>query len=42
MFEALSSGEKAALISSVGFAVLILMSLVPRLREVGAGRGSSG
>lgn len=38
MFEGLSSGEKAALISSVGFAVLILMSLVPRLREVGAAR----
>lgn len=38
MFEGLSSGEKAALISSVGFAVIILMSLVPRLREVGAAR----
>ena len=36
MFEGLSSGEKAALISSVGFAILILMSLIPRLREIGA------
>lgn len=38
MFEGLSTGEKGALISSVGFAILILMSLVPRLREIGAAK----
>ena len=38
MFEGLSTGEKGALISSVGFAVLILMSLIPRLREIGAAK----
>jgi aspartyl protease family protein len=38
MFEELSTGEKGALISSVGFAVLILMGLVPRLREIGAAK----
>lgn len=38
MFEGLSSGETAALISSVGFAVLILMSLIPRLREIGTAK----
>lgn len=38
MFEGLSTGEKGALISSVGFAVLILMSVIPRLREIGAAK----
>ncbi|WP_374592984.1 TIGR02281 family clan AA aspartic protease [Sphingosinicella sp.] len=38
MFEGLSTGEKGALISSVGFAILILMSLIPRLREIGAAK----
>jgi aspartyl protease family protein len=35
MFEGLSTGEKGALVTSVGFAVLVLMSLLPRLRSVG-------
>lgn len=35
MFEGLSTGEKGALVSMVGFGVLILMNLIPRLRQIG-------
>ncbi|MBB4630543.1 retropepsin-like aspartic protease family protein [Sphingosinicella soli] len=38
MLEGLSTGEKGALITSVGFAVIILMSLIPRLRQIGFSR----
>ncbi len=38
MFEGLSTGEKGALVSSVGFAIIILMSLIPRLREIGVSK----
>lgn len=35
MFDGLSTTEQGALVSSVGFAVLVLMGLLPRLREIG-------
>lgn len=35
MFEGLSTGEKGALVSTVGFLVLVLMSFLPRVREIG-------
>jgi aspartyl protease family protein len=38
MLDGLDTGEKGALVSSVGFAVLVLMSLIPRLRGIGFAR----
>jgi len=35
MFEGLSTGEQGALITSVGFLVLVTMGLIPRIRTIG-------
>ncbi len=38
MFEGLDIGEKGALISSIGFAIIVTLALIPRLKTVGFAR----